>query len=229
MPRQPIDRWYVERIKELWENERLSSKAITARIEELARQHGRHDYPSERSVRRILQEHRQAPEVEREAFRYAKWPDACLDGTLPWEAGPLLLALARAGVLVRKTTAVWLWRVSLAAPEAPFSVRVECAIRLAAGAIDPRVVEAFLIYRAWTAEGRAEATREGVAVMDMENTCFLLPFMRNMLDEAFGWPPGGGPVPEQGSWQLGPLGLWIKNPPEPEEPSDERREERRQR
>jgi hypothetical protein len=150
----------------LVENEpRLSNAAIAERLEGEARRLGRDDPPSVRTVQRISAEYRKAALEERIPYRTTYWPESFLIGALPWEASAALLEFTRWCVehdrgRPTNRAAIWLWRLRLAAPEAPVDKLADHAITLGVfttDAIPPpllRLTELYLRYRGWEEEER---------------------------------------------------------------------------
>ena len=114
--------------------------------------------PSERTVRRYMAEFRNKPEPEQRRAEWFRWPES-MEGALPWEASRTVLDLVRhyreSGLgppLIREC--VWLWRVTLAAPDMMLDQRIDIAAILAgheaSGAAYPdnlRSVEIALAYQ----------------------------------------------------------------------------------
>lgn len=123
MPNRRIDGHWRERIRELTEqNPRLSSRKIAERLEAEAREADRIDWPSEKTVRNIMAEHRGASERERRQYALAHWPESFENNPdLPWEAARLILEGMRIHGGKRPTVraAKWLWRLSLANQASP--------------------------------------------------------------------------------------------------------------
>ena len=143
MPRKPIDQFWRERVKALVaippEGRRLTDKRIADILEEEAgsfdlRNPRRYDFPSERSVQRIRILFVGVSEAVRDYQRF-RYPDSCTSGALPWESAAVAFELIREHRLdeappVRLVR--WLWRVTLAIPDAPLHDRVRYAFELAA-------------------------------------------------------------------------------------------------
>src|SRR5437867_368314 len=119
MPRPPIARYWIERVRAIVENDpRLGSPRITKRLEQEGAAIGRDDYPSERAVSRIKEKHRAAPLEERREYRLCRWPESMERGDLPWEASAAALELVcwlapLEPLPIRLVK--WYWRVTLAA------------------------------------------------------------------------------------------------------------------
>lgn len=167
MPRRPVDAYWRERVRQLVENEPgRSPRSIAALLAREGRARQRYGWPSERTVRRLRDEHRARSEPERAHYREVRWPETMEQGALPWEASAALLELLRqrASFNTRPTVreARWFWRVTQAAPDAPVRSRATLAGWLAAwealGAgeipeVEVRRVEGYLSYRPWTDQG----------------------------------------------------------------------------
>jgi hypothetical protein len=149
VPRRKIEQLWRDRVRELTEqNPRWSSRRIAAQLEAEGKELGRDDWPSEKTVRNIMKEHRDAPESERQLYRQVYWPESFGTPELPWEAAPIVLEAIRVhrldtapwdrwpiGTDGRPTvrTATWFWRFTLAAPpEMPGLERLKWARLLAA-------------------------------------------------------------------------------------------------
>lgn len=143
MPMPRIDTYWRNRVRELAEqNPRVSSRKITAQLEGEAKALKREDWPSEKSVRNIIAEHRDAPEQERRLYRLVYWPESFTGNPdLPWEsAREVLVAMSYiekyqpGGVGGRPTIrmAKWYWRLYLVDPNGGISGRVHLARMLAA-------------------------------------------------------------------------------------------------
>lgn len=176
MARQRIDIFYRRLIATLTE-EGLPLSQVMRRLEARARQDGRSDLPSERSVSRYMQGHKGLTLEERRQYKLLRWPDNL--GDLPWEAGPAVLDLLRqlrqegAG---RPTVrlARWYWRLWQAVPDAPFGVRLSLSIlhaaleELAEFIPDDWVRgikeawEWYLAYAPWRGEEAAKAYAKGI-------------------------------------------------------------------
>lgn len=135
MPRPRIDIFWRDRVKELVEqNPRLGSRKINEQLEAEATVLKRVDWPSEKTVRNIMKEHRAAPEQERRLYGQVFWPESFGTPELPWESAPAVLEairLSEEGRFSSATwtasvtepyrptvrTAKWLWRLALAEPD----------------------------------------------------------------------------------------------------------------
>lgn len=135
MPRPKTAIRYQERIATLAE-EGYRAAPIFRMVKEEAEKKGRDDYPSERTVRRIFEEHKDKPPDERRQHALFRWPDAMMLGDLPWEATrPMLDLLAFMDSVGdgRPTVqqATWYWRVYLADPsQDPLCILVNAALLL---------------------------------------------------------------------------------------------------
>lgn len=94
MPRPKTAIVYQERIATLAE-EGYRSAAIFRKLTEEATKEGRNDNPSERTVRRLFDEHKVRKPEERRQYALFRWPDAMERGDLPWEATRPVLDLLR--------------------------------------------------------------------------------------------------------------------------------------
>jgi hypothetical protein len=170
MPRPKIDATYAERVSTLAE-EGEKPPAIFRALEQQAQKEGRKDYPSERTVRRLYEAHRAQPEAIRKEASLFRWPQAMLNGSLPWEASRASLDLLRyytekcwGRPTIRSVR--WLWRTTLAAPGlSPDATRRLAALihtveinHLAGVELEDQAnaVELYLAYQPWrSAEDRA--------------------------------------------------------------------------
>lgn len=124
MSRSPIDRFYLRRLADLAEAG-CNCSQIARQLEQEAKEAGRADWPSYRTVARYVKAIAALPPAERRQQQPYRWPAAHEDGTLPWEAAPAALELARyfrqrAPKMAPSTRhAKWFWRLRLAAPTAP--------------------------------------------------------------------------------------------------------------
>ena len=125
MARAEIDGRWVNKIHALAETEEGRSAAkIEKKLAEDAAKEGRSDYPSMRSIGRILRMHRNMSERERAIYREFHWPQSMMTGLVPWEASRLALDLLKFYLLewkLRPTVeeVIWYWRVYLASPQSP--------------------------------------------------------------------------------------------------------------
>ena len=170
MARPRKDRFWQELVYGLMETSpRPSPASIAEELEVIAEREKRTDAPpSERTIARWQQHER--PEGERLLYRQFRWPEAMIQGALPWEASEtsldLLAYLRREKGVGRPLIGVvkWFWRVSVARPDAPLALRHEAACQLAAWEIAgisestaARAVEWRLVYRPWRSEADREA------------------------------------------------------------------------
>lgn len=130
MPRQRTDEYWTLKIHELAESlPRPSAKTIEKELEQIAEREGRAaDYPSPRSIGRLLQDHRNLSERERAIYREFHWPHAMVNSFLPWDASRLALDVLREewrqrGRRPSIQRVLWHWRVSLAIPGAGYEGR----------------------------------------------------------------------------------------------------------
>jgi hypothetical protein len=174
MPREPHDERYDEVAFAIRAREpRASDAAVVKMLREWAQQQRKRDVllrsepPSARTVSRIRQRWKALDADEQREYTEARWPEAKVSGALPWEAAAALLEFRRyladhPQLRLTVRGARWFWWVTQSAPGAPFEYRWQASSRVATyevlGAIPPeelRRVEAFLMYRPWTREGRA--------------------------------------------------------------------------
>lgn len=123
MPRGRTHFLYVERVATLAE-EGERPAGIARRIKEEAERAGRGDYPSERTIRRLYDEHMEKPEAVRRGAGAFHWPESMQSGLLPWEASHAALELlrlrqmeGRGRPLIRE--AKWFWRIRSASSTVP--------------------------------------------------------------------------------------------------------------
>lgn len=203
MPRPKTDLRYAERVAVLAE-EGWRPAAIFRVIESEARDSGVVDYPSERTVRRLYEQHRQLPERVRREDAAFRWPAAMESGALPWEASRAALELLRyrdEARLGRPTVrhAKWYWRLTLADPDIRKSEANKHSAWLAAAefariagvpfALRTEAIEWNLAYRPWQSPENGRAYR---AAADREKD----PIPEHVggassSDEAFGIVVGG--------------------------------------
>jgi hypothetical protein len=163
--------WYEQRLAIHIEEHR--KPAVIARIlEEEAKESGRNDWPSLRTVQRMYNRYITLPEVVRRHNALVRWPETWLAGTLPWESSQAILELLRyrdQRQVERPTVrvALWFWRVSLAAPSEHIDHRASFANFLSTfeifrdfgysePAVDPRSLEWYLAYRPWLGDDEAK-------------------------------------------------------------------------
>lgn len=123
MPRPKTNAWYAVRVAALAEEGHKPPK-IAEFLAEQARAAGRNDSPSERTVRRLFDEHNALPEHVRIEQGLLRWPESFAAGRLPWDAARAALELLRfrdqAGFAQPTTRqAKWFWRLRLASPSLP--------------------------------------------------------------------------------------------------------------
>ena len=91
--------------------------------------------PVQRTIGRIIKrEWEPLSEQEKTLYRYFSWPESMERGQLPWEASSYALELVshwRYSPAPTVRMALWYWRVSLAAPDAPAVTRFGIAELLA--------------------------------------------------------------------------------------------------
>ena len=125
MPMPKTDHMWVERIRAYSTiNPGHGPKRIHAALTERQDRQGQNtaDVPSERTIGRIIADFRKLPEEQRNEYRLARWPDSCVDGTLPWEAGAALLEIlrhrsTRREVPASNRVALWFWRLTQSVPD----------------------------------------------------------------------------------------------------------------
>jgi hypothetical protein len=134
MARQRTDDYWRDRVGAISENEpRLGPSPIAKRVEQEAARLGRDDAPSERTVARLLREHRAKDQRMRSLYSEVHWPQSFDPGPLPWEAAASaveLLQFQRSMGLQRPLVrlALWFWRITLVSSDAPLGMRW-CAAR----------------------------------------------------------------------------------------------------
>lgn len=175
MPMPRIDEHWREALKGYFANfPENSPETISREMEQkAARDGGRTDVPAASTIRRFRNECRQA---DLSGYRDVYWPDSFERGDLPWEAAAAVLALYRQrqstyGFRPTVRLARWYWRIVQSAPD----IREFQAEQLAAKLVHCEVlrgeiiedtarwVEAYILFRAWTAEGEAVLTEEMAA------------------------------------------------------------------
>jgi hypothetical protein len=161
MPRRKIDsRWRTHIFDCKREDPALSAERMAIRFEEAARAGGPKDWPSARTIRRVLDDWEKMPEGERRQYGYFRWPESMEDGSLPWEASSAALELLRrlCGFHRPPVRLVkWFWRVTQAAPKAGIDAHYEAATQLAVEealhtAERTRDVEWYLAFQPWRSE-----------------------------------------------------------------------------
>lgn len=134
MPRKKTERHWFERAATLTE-EGLRAAEIFRQFEREGQEPGgRKDYPGQRTIERLVKEHRARPEPEQREYALFRWPDSMEAGALPWEASRAGLDLVRryeAEGWRRPTVASvrWYWRVMQAAPGIPADAAQRIAVR----------------------------------------------------------------------------------------------------
>ena len=138
MPRPKTDQKWRDAIRVLTANEpALSSMAIKKQLEGMAAKQGRDDWPSERTIRRILKDFQGLPQEQRTEYRHLAWPRVAEQGAVPWEASRAVLELlgfCRVQFADYKPTVhlgKWFWRTTLAAPDLDTAERFGIALDLA--------------------------------------------------------------------------------------------------
>lgn len=138
MPRPRIDAIWRARVKELTEQgPQRSGRQIAEMLKAEAAVAERDDWPSEKTVRNIMAEHRATPIEERRLYNQVFWPESFGTPELPWEAASVVLEAIRdvGGDKVNRPTvrtAKWVWRLSLAGSDMSLWERLLLARNLAA-------------------------------------------------------------------------------------------------
>lgn len=137
MPRPPTAKFWVDQIRSAVEaNERTTIAAIERKLEAVAEEAGRpiNEVPSDATIKRERQKYLAMPEEVRRGYRFVFWPETFENRELPWEAaqtvGELMRTTLPQGIRVPVTYAMHFWRVSLAGPHVPFSLRRLLALNL---------------------------------------------------------------------------------------------------
>lgn len=141
--------------------------AIARLIREDAISQGRTDAPSERTVRRLYQEHIGKSHEDRGEFAQFFWPESMEDAELPWEASSSVLGMLQTELKTGKRPEVWYvkcwWRVYLAAPDLAYVEQRVAAQELGLKSLDQehalrtvRAVETYLAYAPWRAADEEE-------------------------------------------------------------------------
>ena len=201
MPRPPTPQRWVDRVRVIAANEpRLGPGPIFRRLEEEGGKEGLNDYPSLRTIGRILRDFKDRPDAEKAPYRYFYWPETMERGELPWEASAAALEFLRycttpiefefidfttpderhARPLTR--TVKWYWRASLAAPDAPAYRKVILAEIFAAyelagwPAESARGLELLLAFRPWRSPENRDALRAAGYYEDASQKALLRSF-----------------------------------------------------
>lgn len=173
MPRPRIDEFYEERIATLAE-EGYRPAGITRLLEIEAKEEGRQDWPSPRTVQHRYDQHSKSSEEDKRQAALVRWPQSMGNADLPWEASAAVLDLLRYrdenGLGRPKVRlAKWFWRITLAHPDSETVNRAAYAAFLAAwelveggskkgtSAFDLEALELFLAYRPLQDESNAIA------------------------------------------------------------------------
>lgn len=94
MPRAKVDPYWRQRAYiETANRPKMSHGELAAILEAEARELGRNDFPSPRSVARMQAEYRGFSEAARAQYRYAFFPESFQTGALPWESAGVVAAL----------------------------------------------------------------------------------------------------------------------------------------
>ena len=185
MPRPKTDQRWRDAIRNFTANEpALSSSAIHTRLAEMAAKQGRDDCPSERTIRRILNEFPGLPQEQQIEYSHLAWPRVAEQGAMPWEASRAVLALlgfCRVRFADYRPTVhlgKWFWRTTLAAPDLDADRRFGIALDLATldagqpadtwtgGLVETPSehrlrIEEYLAYAPWQSEDSGRAYRLG--------------------------------------------------------------------
>ena len=112
------------------------------------------------------------PEHIRVGYKYFSWPEAMIDGSLPWEATRAaldLLAWTEEHELSPPTTAIakWFWRATLALPDTSLGLRLRVALTAAtseeAGEPLPDELKKLIIARAVPQDYRPQIKTGGAS------------------------------------------------------------------
>jgi hypothetical protein len=146
MPRPKTDTYWVQRVQTL-AADGLRAPAIARRLAG----EGRPNYPTERTVRRLIDEYAALPDHLRLEQALFRWPASMDSGALPWEASRAALELLRhcdEHGLPPPTNhqATWFWRLRLAAPSRDATNLHQAATLLALGAGAPESLQWDLAY-----------------------------------------------------------------------------------
>jgi hypothetical protein len=148
--RPRIDQFWIDQIRTLTQDKPEMTAPAICREFELALTKAtltppRHaeKIPDQRTVRRIMKHFRELPETEQRTYASFQWPQSMESKDLPWEASAAALELLRHEVIERPSalpvadkgffraptnhTALWFWRITLAAPDAPIEFRARLA------------------------------------------------------------------------------------------------------
>ena len=125
MPRKKTGSFWIDTIHELVESggsaPRPSAAQIELHLKKIGEREGLKDWPAKRTIGRVLKEHDQLTEREKEFYREFRWPQAMQAELVPWEATGVALDLL--AYYLRKRNArptvrrvLWHWRRSLVNP-----------------------------------------------------------------------------------------------------------------
>lgn len=183
MPRHKTHQFWIERVRVLAANERLSAEAIARqlRAEHKERREVSQPPPKGRTVRNIVKEFEALPPEGQRPYFFFFWPKSMLDGAVPWEASRFALdflrwwnTAGREGYGVNPKApwdrppngyVLWAWRLHLAAPDAPTGVLFSLARLLAMGdaqTANTGGIEAALCYRPWASKEHSDAYNRDV-------------------------------------------------------------------
>jgi hypothetical protein len=175
MPRPRMDEHWHEPLKSYFANfPDKSPETISREMEQkAARDGGRMDIPAPSTIRRFRNECVQA---DLTGYRDVYWPGSFERGDLPWEAAAAVLTLYRQrqktyGFRPSVRQARWYWHIVQSAPDIREFEAEQLASKLAHCEVlrseitedTARWVEAYILFRAWAAEGEAVLTEEMAA------------------------------------------------------------------
>ena len=142
-------------------------------------------FPSERTIGRIRKEEWSLmTEADKAHYREFYWPESMERGDLPWEAAPYALEYLRHRLhdtkmsngqpsirppVIRPTNEaiLWFWKVSMAAPTAPFRLRNQIATYLTWLHLQRPVAEIFELFLAHTPWENRDRKAEYLAYLDL--------------------------------------------------------------
>jgi hypothetical protein len=146
MPRPKTGTYWAHRVQTL-ASDGLRAPAIARRLAG----EGRPNYPTERTVRRLIEEYAALPDHLRLEQALFRWPASMDSGALPWEAGRAALELLRFcdehGLpLPTNSQATWFWRLRLTSPARDATDLHQAATLLALGEGAPESLQWDLAY-----------------------------------------------------------------------------------
>ncbi|MEA2640784.1 MAG: hypothetical protein QOF51_2178 [Chloroflexota bacterium] len=174
MPRPRTPQKYIDQVGALVEDGHRPAE-IALRIEKWAQAQGWADWPSLRTVHRLVDEHGRIEEGERHKRGLFHWPRSMEEGHLPWRASRAALDLLRyctAQEYPRPTIrlTLWWWRLHEAAPDIPaddafiyareldtieFARVIKSEVQC-----KPEAIEAALAYQPWRGAAERAALAE---------------------------------------------------------------------